>query len=260
MTIVTFLSDFGIVDHYVAAVKAQILSVNREVTIVDISHSVKVGDIGHAAYLLKEVFRDFPEGTVHIVGISNSSSPKTRCIALKLEGHFFVGEDSGLFSLLSDIMPHAVVELNEDSSIQTTFPAKDIMARAAAKLATGIDIQAIGQSIDDIQRFMPTQAKATKQQIAGNIIRVDHYGNLITNILKRDFDAIMKINNYSPYEVNFRREKITKLNNGFSDVAPGECYVLFNSSDKLQIGINQGRGSDLLGLGMNDQVFIDFKI
>ena len=260
MAIVTFISDFGESDHYVAAVKASILRENPTIHILDINHSIKVGDIGHAAFVLQSVFRDFPVGTVHLVGVSNSNVKNPKSVAIKLEDHFFVGEDSGIFSLLSDQSPQAIVDLNSLTQIQSTFAGRDVLGAAVGKLASGKDIQDLGIRVEELQRFVPSRAKATKEQIAGNIIHIDHYGNLITNIAKSDFDAIMKINQNCPYEVNFRREKINEIHGHYTEVSTGECFVIFNSLEKLQIGILQGNGSDLLGLEVNDQVFIDFKI
>ncbi len=260
MAIVTFISDFGESDHYVAAVKASILRENPGIQIIDINHSLKVGDIGHAAFVLESLFRDFPAGTVHLVGVSNTNVKNPKLVALKLEEHFFVGEDSGIFSLLSEKSPHAIVDLNSLSPIETTFAGKDVLGPTAGKLASGKDIQDLGKRLDALERFVPSRAKATKEQIAGNIIHIDHYGNLITNIQKFDFDAIMKINKDCPFEVNFRREKIDRIHKHYSEVSTGECFVIFNSQGRLQVGILQGNGADLLGLEVNDQVFVDFKI
>lgn len=259
MAVVTFLSDFGLSDHYVAAVKASILKENPQLQIIDISHQIGVGDIGHAAHILKSVYRDFPVGTVHLIGVSNSNR-KARTIAVKLEGHFFVGDDSGIYSLLSDQEPMAIVDTNAIKKLRLSFPAKDIYGPIAGKLASGMDIQELGPRLESIERYVPSRSKATKKQIAGNVLRIDHYGNLITNIMKYDFDAIMKINQYCPFEVNFRREKIGVIHDSYFDVAPGDCFVLFNSSGQLEIGILQGSGANLLGLMVDDQVFIDFMI
>ncbi|MFY0654472.1 MAG: SAM-dependent chlorinase/fluorinase [Cyclobacteriaceae bacterium] len=258
MAIVTFISDFGNSDHYVAAVKAAILGVNPNVNIVDISHNIKVCDIGHAAYVLGSVFRDFPKGTVHLVAVSESGLTNSKMIAIMLEDHFFVGHDNGIMSLISEQMSTSVVDINSISPVKSSFPAKDIFAPAAAALASSKSIYDLGVNMDEIVRRTPSMAKSTKKQIAGNIIRVDHYGNLITNIKKDDFDTIMKINGNHAYEVNFRKEKFRNLNESASEVPPGECFVYFNTKGKLEIGINQGDGSNLLGLKVDDQVFIDF--
>ncbi|MBU2912542.1 SAM hydrolase/SAM-dependent halogenase family protein [Reichenbachiella agariperforans] len=257
MAIVTFLSDFGLSDHYVAAVKASVLRGLPTAVIVDISHQVEVGDMGHAAYLLSSVFRDFPVGTVHIIGVSNSNERRPRSVVVEIEGHYFIGEDSGVFSLLSEQPATRMIALGGSMG---TFAAQEVFGPVAARLASGEALEEVGTEISAINKYMPTRAKATKQQIAGNIVRVDHYGNLITNIMKHDFEAIMQINKYCPYEINFRREKIGIIHDHFFDVGPGECFVVFDSSGRLQIGILQGNGSELLGLMVNDQVFLDFKI
>ena len=133
MAIVTFLSDFGSTDHYVAAVKASIIKENPSIQVIDISHDIKMGDIGHAAFVLNEVFRDFPKGSVHLVCISNASKRDAKKVALKLEDHIFIGEDSGLFSLLSETEPAAIVDLNGVDISKSTFNAKDFLGPIAGK-------------------------------------------------------------------------------------------------------------------------------
>lgn len=259
MAIVTFISDFGNSDHYVGAVKAAILGINPNINVVDISHHIKVCDIGHASYVLGEVFRDFPKGTIHLVAVSESGRSSSKMVAMMLEDHYFVGYDNGIMSLVSNQNSKAVVDINSINPKKTSFPAKDVFAPAAANLASGKSIYDLGVGLDEMAKRTPSIAKATKKQIAGNIIRVDHYGNLITNIKKEDFDNIMKINGNSGFEINFRREKFKELNNSANDVTAGECFVYFNNKGKLEIGINQGNGSRLLGLKVDDQVFIDFN-
>jgi S-adenosyl-L-methionine hydrolase (adenosine-forming) len=124
MAIITFLSDFGWRDHYVATVKAKILSVIPNVTIVDISHEIEPFNIPHTAYVLGSVFRDFPQGTVHLVAVNSPSKMEERFVALKLEEHYFVGPDNGIFSLLSDRNPSIIVELKNDVSTSLNFPER----------------------------------------------------------------------------------------------------------------------------------------
>ena len=260
MSIVTFLSDFGYSDHYVAAVKASILNENPTIRIIDITHNIKVGDIGHAAHVLSSVFRDFPEGSVHLIAVSNTAKRMTRNVAIKLENHYFIGEDSGLMSLLSEQAPALIVDINGMKPVRSPFVSKTLFGPLAGKIASGKDIQDFGKRVDELERFMSTKAKNTKKRIAGNIVHVDHYGNLITDIEKEHFDNILKLNDNFPYVINFRREKVMQLHQHYSDVSTGECFVLFNSMGNLQIGLNQGNGSELLGLEVGDQVFIDFTL
>src|SRR5690606_41602798 len=112
MAIITFISDFGYSDHYVAAVKGKILKENPNQQIIDISHSIEHFDIAHGSYVLKMAFKDFPENSVHLVAVDSNGGPGEKIVALKLENHFFVGVDNGLFGLISDAEPLEIVYLN----------------------------------------------------------------------------------------------------------------------------------------------------
>ncbi|UII21016.1 SAM hydrolase/SAM-dependent halogenase family protein [Fulvivirga ligni] len=256
MAIITFLSDFGESDHYVSAVKAKILSINSGINIVDISHQITSCDIAHAAYVLKAVFRDFPKGTVHLVAVNTIGQAGDKYLAIELDGHFFIGTDNGLFGLISESEPRFQVDINSIASIQTTFPEKQVFAPAAAKLASGKSLQDLGRPLPQIKRMLGRHLKANKKQIAGNIIRVDHYGNLITNIDKRTFDILSKDKRYS---VHFSRESVSRINESMNLVEAGDVFTIFNDQGYLEIGINQGIASELLGLGYDSPVIINFE-
>lgn len=259
MAVVTFMSDFGTEDHYVAAVKASLIRSDPSIQIIDISHDINPCDIGHGSYVLKNVFREFPEGTVHLCSIDITSREPSRIVALKLEGHYFLGPDSGLFSLLSNQQPEAIIEL-EDSNAESTFIAKDILAPAAVKLANGQPIKQLGKPLESVQTRHARQLKATKREIVGNVIRVDHYGNLITNIPKSEFETILKLNGNGAYEISFGRERSSFYHRSYHDVESGEYFILFNSNGLLQVGINNGNASELLGLGLDTPVQINFQL
>ncbi len=257
MAVITFMSDFGEEDHYIAAVKAIILRENPQVTIVDISHKILAMDIGHAAYLIRNVFRDFPAGSVHLCAIDRASKVPSRYVAIRLEDHYFVGPDSGLFSLISEQPVSSVVELAPPGS--SVFPAKDFFGPAAAKLSKGASLEGLGSGIPEISQLFARKPKVTKREIIGNVIRIDSYGNLITNIVKTEFETIRRLTNQAPYEVVFGRETATSLNTGYHEVESGDCFLLFNSSGNLEIGINKGNAAELLGLRLDSQIFIYFK-
>ncbi|RED97040.1 SAM hydrolase/SAM-dependent halogenase family protein [Marinoscillum furvescens] len=260
MALVTFMSDFGTEDHYVAAVKAAILRSNPSITVVDISHHISQSDIGHASYVLKSVYRDFPAGTVHLIGVDLASKEPSRYLAVKLEEHYFVGADSGMFSLLSTQRPTAIVDINSLNPVESSFAAKDILGPAAAALASGKNIHEMGPAVDGVQVLYARQLKASKREIAGNVVRVDHYGNLITNIDQGEFETINKINGNKPFEICFGRERVRKLNKLYHEVESGEVFVLYNSNRVLQIGIHNGNASELLGLNLDAPVSINFEL
>ncbi|MBL6448370.1 SAM-dependent chlorinase/fluorinase [Fulvivirga sp. 29W222] len=255
MAIITFLSDFGESDHYVAAVKAKILSVNPGISVVDISHQIATGDIAHAAYVLNAVFREFPKGTVHLVAVNTSGQSGDRYIAVELESHFFIGTDNGLFGLISDQEARFKVDINSISPIKTTFPAKQVFAPAAAKLASGKALQDLGSPLDEYKRMLGRHLKANKKQIVGNVIRVDHYGNLITNIDKTTFDILSKEKGYN---ITFGRESSRRIMDNVNGADAGDVFIIFNDQGFMELGINQGIASELLGLDYDSPVIINF--
>lgn len=255
MAIVTLLTDSGESDHYVAAIKAKILSVNPGLNLIDISHKILPCDLAHGAFVLKSVFRDFPKGTVHLVGVDANGGKEEQPIAIQLEDHFFVCSDNGLIGLISEKNHQLAVALNSINPIQTTFPEKDILASAAARLASGVAITSLGKPLTDFKRMLNRQVKATRRIIAGHVMRVDNYGNLITNILKQDFDILSKGKSYT---IQFGGEKTRRIQAEYHQVEQGDCFVLFNSLGLLEIGINKGNGSELLGLQYDSPVNITF--
>lgn len=256
MALITFMSDFGTSDYYIAAVKGSILSVNPSLKIIDISHTIEKFDIGAAAYALKSVAPNFPKGTVHLVAVNSVIKPKGKYIAIKLEGQFYVGADNGIFSLVSEKKPELAVEILKSEHNNTSFPANEIFAKVAAKIASGERLENIGKPISEIKEYLNPGCRATKAQITGSVINIDNYGNLITNIEKKVFDILHKDRNY---RIIFARERFSNIMSTLNEVEDGECYVIFNSLGNLEIGINKGNASELLGLKVESAVNIMFE-
>lgn len=253
MAIITLLTDSGDSDHYAGAIKARIIGINPTVTILDISHRIMPCDIAHGAYVLKSVFRDFPKGTVHLVGVDSTGNRDDHYLAIQLEDHFFVGVDNGLFGLISDQPHQQVVQLHTTG--ETTFPEKDLLAPAAARLAAGEAMNKIGTPVQTFRKMLNRQVKATRKIIAGHVLRVDNYGNLITNINKVDFDILTKGRNYT---VQFGGEKFRRVHTNYFQTEQGDCFLIFNNLGLLEIGIYKGNASELLGLQYDSPVNITF--
>lgn len=250
MAIITFMSDFGTSDHYVAAVKGHLLSMQPDLTIVDISHTIEQYNIAHGSFVLKYIYSQFPAGTIHLTSVNSQES--SAFIALAMDDHYFIGADNGLFSLLSSKTPSQIIYLPQKD---TTFPALDVLAPAAANLARNNDINRLGESREDYYRLMPRQVKASKKQISGNVIRVNNYGNCITNIEKREFQILSK---NKKYNIILGRERLSRLADHPKKVEPGDCYALFNDLDLLEIGINKGNAAELLGLQYDSSIHVIF--
>lgn len=256
MAIVTLLTDSGESDHYVAAIKAKVLSTNPGLSLVDISHEIEPCDLAHGAYVLKSVFRDFPKGTVHLVAVHATGEADSSFLALQLEDHYFVGIDNGLLGLISDKAHQNLVQLNSINAISTSFPERDILAPAAARLASGVTISTLGTPMEDYRKLVSRRVKATRKQILGHVIRVDRFGNLITNIEKTDFDILSKD---KAYTIQFGSEKFKRIHSNYHQADQGDCFLLFNSAGLLEIGIYKGNASELLGLAYDSPVNVLFE-
>lgn len=254
MAIITFTSDFGLRDAYVAIVKAKILSIDSTLTIVDVSHEVEPSNLADGAFLVASAYNQFPKGSVHLVAVDSVGTKGDKYIALEFNEHFFVGTNNGLLSLLTEESDIQVVELT--SELKSTFPAKDVLAEKAAKLALGSSLKELGTELIDFKKLIGRSVRATMKEIAGTVIKIDYYGNLITNIRKAVFNDIVKDRKFL---VKFGRQEAYVLNNQSNEVEPGDWFVYFNHQGLLEIGIRNGNASQLLGLKFDSPVWIKFE-
>lgn len=253
MGILTFLSDFGITDHYVAAVKAKILTLNPAQILVDISHEVEPFNIAHALHVINSVFRDFPEGTVHLLAVDTHGAKTGRYQAAWHQGHFFVCADNGLLSLLTENDPKQLVDLPAQDN--SSSPARDIMAPAAVALAQGASMAEIGELAEGMTQLINRQLRLNDHSIVGHVMHVDHFGNLITDISR---DSVEAIGHGRTFTIHFNREVIDRISTRYSHPTEGDCVALFNRQGFLIIGINKGHASELLGMYFDSRVEIKF--
>jgi S-adenosylmethionine hydrolase len=257
MAIITLTTDLGSKDFYQAALKGSILSQLPDVTIVDITHDISAFNIPQAAFILKNAFHYFPESTVHLIGIDSVFSEKTRYLALKYKGHYFVGADNGIFSLLFEDEPTEIVELDIMQDLKYLhFPLSDIFPKAACHLANGGKLPDIGIPVSGVEERMTIQPVIEKDIIRGSVIYVDSFQNIITNITKEIFTKVQRNRKFTLF---FKRnESISQLSWHYNEVPEGEKLCLFGISNHLEIAINKGNASGLLGLHIGDIVRIEF--
>ncbi len=256
MPIITLTSDWGFKDHYLGAVKGTILTKIPEATIIDITHSIPSFEIEQAAFIIKNSYRNFPEGTIHIIGINTEESDKMPHTAIEMDKHFFIGTDNGIFSLIFDKPPDKIVELNipQDSNF-FTFSTRDRFINAAAHLAEGKAIEELGDVKENIIEKILLKPVIDKNVIKGHVIYIDSYENIITNIREPFFREIAAGRKFS---ILFRTYEIKKISSSYTDVPVGEILALFDSNNHLEIAMNQGNAAGLLGLGYKDLVRIEF--
>lgn len=259
MSIITLTTDLGLKDYYVSSIKASILTQYPDATIIDISHDVPKFDIAQAAFIVKNAMKDFPPGTIHILGVKPESSATTPHIAMYINGQYFIGADNGIFSLIFDQDPEKVVELtiNQDTDL-LTFPTKDIFVKAACHLARGGTLEIIGGPKDAVIQRSLFRAVVNGNTIRGTVIYVDSYGNVVTNINEQLYREVGK---GKPFTIYFRDSKyrIHHLVKSYNQVEDGDALALFGATGYLEIALNLGNAGQLLGLNVNETVRIEFE-
>lgn len=259
MAIITLTSDWGHKDHYLSVVKATILSRMPQVTIVDVSHEIPRFDLNQAAFILRNSWRAFPIGTVHVIGILSDASIETPHTAAEYEGHYFIGADNGIFSLLFDHPPTNMVEIDilQDSEY-FTFSTRDVFVKAAVHLASGKPIENLGDEREKLtpkEHFKPV---VSADSILGKIIYVDNYENLYANITQELFAQVGKGRAFV-IEFNSSRYKINKIARSYSDGIECELLALFSTTGLLEIALTRANASGLLGIKIDDTIKVQFK-
>lgn len=258
MAIITLTTDLGDKDIYQAALKGSILKLLPNANIVDITHNVSAFNVQQAAFILKNSFHYFPDNTVHLIGIDTVFNKDTRYLAVYYKNHYFVGSDNGIFSLMFDAEPDELVEINIMQDLKFLhFPLADIFVKAACHLADGGKLIDIGLPVTEIEKKMNLQPVVEKNMIKGVVIYIDSFQNVITNITKEFFNKVQQGRHFT---LSFKRnETINHLSWYYNEVPEGEKLCLFGISDHLEIAINKGNASGLLGLNLGDTVIIDFE-
>ncbi len=257
MAVITLTTDLGYKDFYQAALKGRLLTLLPSVNVVDISHHISPFNIPEAAFVLKNAYHYFPKGTIHLIGVDAVYKDAIRYVALEYDGHYFVGSDNGIFSLMFDQQPARVFELSIIQDLNYLhFSLTDILAKAACHLASGGDIEQIGIPVNSLEEKVNLQPVIDKNIIRGSVIYVDSFQNAITNISKKIFTQVQQNRKFTIY---FKRnETISHLSWHYNEVPEGEKLCLFGISNYLEIAINKGNASGLLGLYINDIVRVEF--
>ena len=276
MAIITLTTDFGLKDHFAGAVKGAIYSELDDVRIVDISHSVSPFHITEAAYIIENAYKNFPKGTIHIIGIDSEQNPENQHIAVKLDGHYFICANNGIVSMITrNIVPEEMVEINIHDRITTNFTVLDVFVKVACHIARGGTLGVIGKPIKEIKEItgiMPV-VNNDQKQIIGNIIYVDNYGNVVTNVTKKLFEEIGK---GREFRITARTANFNKIYSRYSEAInfttekskreeDGKKLALFNSSGYIELAIYKsnsstvGSAATLFGLDYRDTVTINFE-
>lgn len=257
MPIITLTSDWGLRDYYLAAVKGTILKHLPAAQIIDISHQIAHHDIIQASIIFKNSFHHFPEGTIHIIGVSSQKEADAVHLAVKYQGHYFIGADNGIFSLVMDKDPQQIVEIGMDVK-GTTFPARDIFVKAACDIASGKPLASLGPARTSFWERVLLRPAVESNLIRGNVLYVDSFENVVTNISRELFEATGK---GKAFNLILKKSQydITEISSNYGNMEVGKIIALFNSQNLLEISIFKGKAAGLLGLHFNDTILIEFE-
>ncbi len=276
MSVITLTTDFGNKDHYVGSVKGALYKELENVNIVDISHKISPFNIVEAAYIIENSYKNFPDGSIHIIGVDSEKTIEQSQLVIILDNHYFICANNGIMSLLaSKINPEKIIEINIHNDKVSTFSVIDVFVKIAAHIYRGGSIDLVGNKINvlkELYNLNPILNEKTNE-ISGNVIYVDNYNNVITNISKKIF---LEFGKSRSFEINARnyifKEIVSSYGNAIRfDIEKenrkeiGKKIALFNKSNYLELSIYKsnpytfGGASSLFGLNYRDVITIKFN-
>jgi S-adenosylmethionine hydrolase len=257
--IITLLTDFGLSDHYVGAMKGVILGICPGAQLVDLSHEVTPYAIAEAAYTISQYWNCFPETTVHLVVVDPGVGSERRPIAVEAAGHRFVAPDNGVLSMVYDDSANAPVwEINATQyyrqPVSRTFHGRDIFSPIAAQLARGVSAEEVGRRIDDYVRLpINRPEQIAPNQWRGTVLKVDRFGNVITNFASKDLPQLRT----GQFRMAIGTASISDLSDHYSGFTDSSPFVIRGSSGRLEISVREKSASLLLVCKPGDPVFLE---
>ncbi len=256
--IITLTTDFCTKDGYVGAVKGVIKRINPEVEVVDITHQIEPFDVLGAAFVLNNFFRYFPKDTIHVVVVDPGVGSSRQPLLIKSEDFFFVGPDNGVFSFVyqNERITEIILLSNKKyflAELSSTFHARDIFAPVAAYLSLGVDEKEFGQDAKECFKLVIPEPKSTKKTISGEVIHIDAFGNLVTNI-RAEF-----LHNKNVAGIVVGKRQIKRIVQSYFEIPEKEAGALVGSSGYLEIAANQRSAQKILKSKIGTGVRVTFK-
>ena len=258
--LITLTTDFGLNDHFVGTIKGILLGIAPDARIVDISHAVQAFDVLDGALTVSQAYSYFPSGTVHMVIVDPGVGTARRPILATTERHHFVAPDNGVLSMMYDreerlSVRHVTAEHYFLQPVSNTFHARDVFSPIAAYLAKGVDPDRFGNEITDFVRFAAPRAKVIDGTLRGVILKVDRFGNLITNITAQDAPTLFQAEP-SAFTIQVGKREITQIRTAYGEGNPGEVFGILNSMGYLEIAANRAAAAQVLGVGKGGEVSV----
>jgi len=256
--IITFLTDFGRKDHYVASMKGVILGINPACTLVDISHEVRPHDIREGALTLANAYSYFPKGTIHLAVVDPGVGSSRKPVLFMTKDYFFLGPDNGVLSLAAekDGVKKAIVLSNRKffrPSVSSTFHGRDIFAPVAGYLSTGIKPESLGRIVRSWVKFDFGKPWIVKGDLVGEIFHIDAFGNMVTNVSQQDLNRFAK---KRAIVISIGKREIRGLKKSYWEARKRELLALIGSGEFLEISVREGDAQKVLKCRRSDRVRI----
>jgi S-adenosylmethionine hydrolase len=258
--IITLTTDYGTSDHLVGVLKGVILSINPDVNIIDITHRVLAHDVLDGALTIGQAYKYFPPKTIHLVVVDPGVGTPRRPVLVAGDQHYFIAPDNGVLSSVYD-QSEALYAWNITSEhyfrnpVSNTFHGRDIFAPVAAWLSKSWQSSSFGEPITDFVRFALPKPKAAGNVVKGAVLRVDHFGNLITNITAADVPALVAAN--GKFTIRLGNGQVSKVVQTFAQGAQGEVVGIIGSSGFLEISVNKGNAARTLAAARGAEVTVE---
>lgn len=257
--IITLTTDFGLNDHFIGTMKGVMLGIVPEAEIVDICHAVQAFDVLDGALAIAQSYSYFPSGTVHVVVVDPGVGTARRPILLSTERHHFVAPDNGVLSLIYGReerlhVRHITADHYYLQPMSNTFHGRDIFSPVAAYLAKGVDPEKFGDRIEDFVRFnAPKPKPVDAQTLRGVVLRVDRFGNLVTNFTPQDVPALFQAEPPS-FKIVVGKKEITAMRSNYAEGTPNEVFGILGSMGYLELAANRAAAAQILGAGKGAEV------
>jgi len=261
--LVTFTTDFGLNDHYVGTMRGVITNINSAAQIIDICNSVQSFDILDGALTISQAYKYFPSDTVHVVIIDPGVGTNRRPLLVQTEKHIFLAPDNGVLSLVYEreerlTVRHITSEHYFLQPVSATFQGRDVFAAIAGWLSKGVDPAKFGEEITDFVRFSTPRPKVlSPTQLKAVVLKVDKFGNLVTNISEQDAAALFT-GNPPEFKLTVGKAEVTKLKRTFAEGAPGEVFAVIGSMGFVEIVSNRGNASIAAQAGKGAEIQVTF--
>ena len=257
MPIITLTTEWNKNDYYIGSVKGAILGDCPDAVIIDISHQVTTYSIAQSAFLVRSCYKNFPDGTIHIIGVKSESKNKYPYIAVKHKEQYFIAANNGIISLILNDKPQIITSIDIFGEY-STFPELNIFTKAACHLAKGNNISQLGEEVQTPEKHIAFLPAIDESVISGSIIYIDSYKNAITNITETLFNEIGK---NRPFEIFMQSSyyKTTKISKKYNEVGDSDLVTIFNSLGLLEVAMNNAPVCELLNLEINSSIRVKFN-